>query len=92
MTKADLIESVHETAGGDLTRKATGEIINTIFSEIATSIATEGKFAYKGFGTFNRRWQKPRPGRNPRTGDPIQIEGKWKGKFSPHTELENTLN
>lgn len=92
MTKQELVERVHEAAGEGLSRKATGEIVDTIFRTIARSVREDGKFFYPGFGTFVVRERKERVGRNPRTGEPMTIEASRTAGFKPAQQLRDALS
>jgi DNA-binding protein HU-beta len=73
MTKVELIEAVMKTQAGDITKKAVTEIVDSVFDTVAKTIKKEKKFTYPGFGTFSLRERKARTGRNPQTGESIQI-------------------
>ena len=74
MKKQDFINAVHTTAETDLSRKLTGEIIDTTFNEITTLLNVEGgRFAYPGFGTFSLKARAARQGINPKTKEKITI-------------------
>ena len=74
MKKADFINTVHENAGLDISRKLTGEIIDTTFNELTTLLQNDGgKFAYPGFGTFSIKARAERQGINPKTKARITI-------------------
>ena len=91
MTKADLIEAVANKAGGNLTKKATGELVDALFMTIGTAIKKEKRFVYPGFGTFTVRNRKARKGRNPRSGETITIKASKTVGFRPAKELKQTL-
>ena len=75
MKKQDFINAVHTNAELDLSRKLTGEIIDTTFNEITTILTAEGgKFAYPGFGTFSIKARAARQGINPKTKEKITIK------------------
>ena len=77
MNKADLIARVSETTG---LPKATTEVaVNTIFTAITDSLAQGDSIAIAGFGTFNVKSREARKGRNPRTGDEIDIPAAGAG-------------
>lgn len=91
MTKAELVEAMTAKAGGALTRKATGELIDELFEAIRSSISQNGRFSYPGFGTFTVRDRKARKGRNPQTGEVITIEATRSVSFKPAKDFKGGL-
>ena len=74
MTKADLIDEVSRLA--ELTRKDSEIIVETIFDSIVRSLRTGDKIEIRGFGSFRTRQRKPRVGRNPKTGERVEVPAK----------------
>ena len=74
MTKADLIEEVSRLA--ELTRKDSEVIVETIFDSVVRSLRVGDKIEIRGFGSFRTRQRKPRVGRNPKTGDRVEVPGE----------------
>lgn len=92
MTKADLINEVLKTKGlPELSKKATGEIVDAVFSTLSKAIKKERRFAYPGFGTFSVRKRKARVGRNPRTGEKIKIAAAKTVTFKPAPQFKKSL-
>jgi len=91
MTKAELIEAVHENSGEGLSRRAVSELIESVFSEIGKSIRKQGRFVVPGFGTFSLKRRKGRIGRNPRTGAELKIAPSKTVGFKPAPELKKSL-
>lgn len=71
MNKSELIARMTERLGGDRTSAATA--VNGVLEEIENSVARGERVSLSGFGTFDRRERAPRTGRNPRTGEAIQV-------------------
>ena len=71
MLKADIIEKVAKEA--HLTKKAAKEAVDSTFSNVITALKKGEKVVVSGFGTFVIRGRKARPGRNPKTGQTIQL-------------------
>ena len=88
MTKADLIQAV---AAQGLTKKAAGELVDTLFATIGRAVRKEGRFTYPGFGTWTIRSRKARRGRNPQTGEEIKIRASRTVGFKPARELKAGL-
>ena len=94
MTKAELIENVHGRAtegGNSLTKKQTGELVDIVFTVLGDAIRGDNRFTYPGFGTFTVKERKAREGRNPRTGDPIQIPASKTVSFKPAPKFKESL-
>jgi len=91
MTKADLINKVRDKSKGSVTKKAAGELIDAVFTNIALSIKKEKRFAFPGFGTFVVRNRKARTGRNPRTGETIKIKASKTVGFKAARALKSGL-
>jgi len=92
MTKAELINAILKTKGlPELTKKATGEIVDAVFANLAKAIKQEKRFVFPGFGTFTVRRRKARKGRNPRTGQEIKIAATKTVTFKPAPQLKKVL-
>ena len=88
MNKAGLIETV---AAKTATKKEAQEIVETIWDTIKSSLKKEEDVAISGFGTFKVKQTKARMGRNPKTGETIQIPAKKKVAFRVSKELKSLL-
>jgi len=71
VNKSELVSVVAEKAG--MTKKDTEKVVNAVFESITGSLTNGEKVQLIGFGTFDLRTRKAREGRNPATGDTIQI-------------------
>jgi DNA-binding protein HU-beta len=92
MTKAELIDAVHETVGlPGVTKKTTGELVDTLFGVLKENIAQDGRFSFPGFGTFTVKERAARTGRNPRTNETIQIPGGKTVGFKPAPAFKDAL-
>ena len=90
MTKADLIDEVSRQV--ELTRKDSEVIVETIFDSIVHSLRAGDKIEIRGFGSFRTRQRKPRVGRNPKTGDRVEVPAKKIPFFKPSKELKDMVN
>jgi len=90
MTKADLIDEVSRIA--DLTRKDSEVIVESIFDSVVRSLRAGDKIEIRGFGSFRTRQRKPRVGRNPKTGDRVEVPAKKIPYFKPSKELKDIVN
>jgi integration host factor subunit beta len=66
--------------------------VDTFFDEIAGRLAKGGRVELRGFGAFSTRQRDPRKGRNPRTGDTVDVPGKRVPYFKPGKEMRSRLN
>jgi integration host factor subunit beta len=90
MTKADLVEEV--TQLGDLTRRDGEVIVDTIFESVIGALKSGDKIEIRGFGSFRIRQRKPRVGRNPKTGEKVDVPAKRVPYFKPSKELRDLVN
>ncbi len=89
-TKADLIEEVLTL--GNLTRKDSEVIVETIFEAVIGALKRGDKIEIRGFGSFRIRQRKPRIGRNPKTGAKVEVPAKRVPYFKPSKELRDMVN
>jgi len=90
MTKADLVEKV--TAVGDLTRRDGEVIVETIFDAVIGALKSGDKIEIRGFGSFRTRQRNSRIGRNPKTGERVEVPAKKVPYFKPSKELRDLVN
>lgn len=91
MTKADLVDIVYEKAGG-LSKKEAQEIVEDIFETLKATLKSGDKIKISGFGNFVLRDKRPRKGRNPQTGDDIEITARRVLTFRPSQILKAYIN
>lgn len=91
MTKAELVNTVSETKGLEVTKKAVEAILDLAFDEIAKTVRKEKRFSYPGFGTFTVRTRKARMGVNPQTKKPIKIPASKTVGFKAAPSLKKGL-
>ncbi len=90
MTKADLIESVASKV--DLPRATAERAVNMLFDDIVAALKQGDKVNISGFGTFSVSTRKARTGRNPKTGESIEISASRAAKFKAGKTLKDSLN
>ena len=90
MTKADLVEKV--TAAGDLTRRDGEVIVETIFDAVIGALKSGDKIEIRGFGSFRIRQRNQRIGRNPKSGERVEVPAKKVPYFKPSKELRDLVN
>ena len=81
MTKAELVEEVSRVS--DLTKKHSEVIVDTVFKSIIDALHRGEKIELRGFGSFRLRQREPRKGRNPKTGDKVDVPPKKVPYFKP---------
>ena len=90
MTKAELVEEVSRVS--DLTKKHSEVIVDTVFQSIIDALNRGEKIELRGFGSFRLRQREPRKGRNPKTGDKVDVPPKKVPYFKPGKELKDLIN
>ncbi len=85
MTKADLIEHVAQEV--EVTRKEAGAIVDAALTSILESLRRGERVEIRGFGTFRTRTRNARTGRNPRSGDRVEVPAKTIPYFKPSKQL-----
>ena len=90
LTNAALVEQVADATG--LTKKRTAIIVDTVFGNIAEALQQGEKVELRGFGSFRLRSREPRRGRNPRTGDRVDVPPRRVPFFKPGKELKELIN
>lgn len=90
LTKAELIESVYEKIG--FSKKEASDIVETVFDTIKNTLENGEKIKISGFGNFVVRHKKSRVGRNPQTGEEIEISERKVLTFKPSQILKHALN
>ena len=90
MTKAELVEEVSRVS--DLTKKHSEIIVETVFRSIIEALQRGEKIELRGFGSFRLRQREPRKGRNPKTGDKVDVPPKKVPYFKPGKELKELIN
>ena len=90
MTKADLVEEVVRVS--DLSKKQAEAIVNTVFLAIVDALKHDDMIELRGFGSFRVRKRRSRQGRNPKTGDRVDVPAKRIPYFKPGKELKDLIN
>ncbi len=90
MTKAEIVEMIYERVG--FSKKESAELVETVFEVIKDALVAGEKVKFSGFGNFVVRQKTARKGRNPQTGEEIQLEARRVLTFKPSLVLKNALN
>lgn len=88
-TKADLVEKIREQSKID--QKDISNIIDLLFSEIKDSLIKGNIIELRGFGTFKTKYSERTKGRNPKTGEVVELQPHYKATFLPGKELQEEL-
>ena len=90
MTKSDLIENIAQHA--DLTKDKASVVVNSIFNLMADAMANGERIEIRNFGNFTVRKYDAYVGRNPKTGEPVQVGPKRMPFFKVGLELKRRVN
>ena len=89
MTKADLVDLIYERVGSS--KKEACEVVEAVFAIIRDSLRQGQKVKISGFGTFIVNKKHARRGRNPQTGEPMQIAASTSPKFTAAGAFKNAV-
>ncbi len=90
MTKAELIDAIADSAG---VSKADAErTVQAFFDIVVDATKKGGKVAWPAFGSFSTTERAARTGRNPQTGEEVQIKASTAMKFTASSSLKSALN
>ncbi|MBR9833788.1 MAG: HU family DNA-binding protein [Alphaproteobacteria bacterium] len=87
MNKGELTKAVAETTG--TSQAEAGRAVDAVFDSIADAVKSRQQVAIAGFGTFVAKTRGAREGRNPATGEKIQIAEKTSAAFKPASALKD---
>ncbi len=91
MIKSELVQIISEQ-NPHLYQRDVENIVNAILTEITEALADGDRVELRGFGAFSVKHRAPRIGRNPRTGDRVEVEEKWVPFFKTGKDLRDRLN
>ncbi|MCB1456564.1 MAG: integration host factor subunit beta [Nitratireductor sp.] len=91
MIKSELVQAIAEQ-NPHLYQRDVENIVNAILDEITSALANGDRVELRGFGAFSVKNRPARLGRNPRTGDKVEVEEKWVPFFKTGKELRERLN
>src|SRR3954468_16784041 len=76
----------------DLTGKEIERVVSAFFDSVTDQLQRSGRVELRGFGAFSTREREARKGRNPRTGDAVDVDAKRVPYFKPGKEMRERLN
>lgn len=91
MTKAELVDKIAEKKPG-LTRKQVEIVVNTVLDGIKDALSREDKVEIRGFGSFRIRYRRAKEGRNPKTGETVQVPPKKVPFFKAGKEMREMVD
>jgi integration host factor subunit beta len=91
MIRSELVKKL-ETENPGLTPEEVERIVDLFFNQIIQRLAEGGRVELRGFGAFSTRERNPRKGRNPRTGEAVDVPAKSVPYFKPGKEVRERLN
>ncbi|MCZ6829024.1 MAG: integration host factor subunit beta [Gammaproteobacteria bacterium] len=91
MTKSELIELI-TSRQTQLSAKDVELAVKTILETMSQTLSSGERIEIRGFGSFSLHYREPRKGRNPKTGNAVQLTGKYVPHFKPGKELRERVN
>ncbi len=91
MIKSELVQRI-ATRNPHLYQRDVENIVNAILDEITNALTRGDRVELRGFGAFSVKRRDPRTGRNPRTGAPVEVDGKSVPFFKTGKEMRERLN
>lgn len=91
MTKSELIERIADHQE-QLSVKDIEIAVKTILEYMSQVLASGERIEIRGFGSFSLHYREPRTGRNPKTGESVQLSGKYVPHFKPGKEMRDRVN
>jgi len=91
ITKSDLIERL-TAKQPQFTSKDVELVVKTLLEDMSERLATGGRIEIRGFGSFSLHYRESRVGRNPKTGEQVDLSGKYVPHFKPGKELRERVD
>ncbi|MXP40324.1 integration host factor subunit beta [Altererythrobacter soli] len=91
MIRSELLQAL-AADNSDLRPEEIEQVVSIFFDEIAKRLAEGGRVELRGFGAFSTREREARTGRNPRTGEAVEVPAKRVPYFKPGKEMRERLN
>ena len=90
LTRMDLADAVHSQVG--LSRNESADLVESVLGHVSDALVNGETVKISSFGTFSIREKAARVGRNPKTGDAVDLTGKYVPYFKPGKELRARVN
>jgi integration host factor subunit beta len=91
MIRSELVQALLKESAG-MRAEDVERVVDVFFDEIAQRLAEGGRVELRGFGAFSTRPREARKGRNPRTGETVDVPGKRVPYFKPGKDMRERLN
>ncbi|MDK9713367.1 MAG: integration host factor subunit beta [Sulfuritalea sp.] len=91
MTRSELVDRLHSRVP-TLTRDDAKSVVDVILEAITGSLVADSRVEIRGFGSFSLSCRRPRVGRNPKSGEKVQIPGKYVPYFKAGKEMREGVN
>ncbi|WP_020209512.1 integration host factor subunit beta [Gilvimarinus chinensis] len=91
MTKSELIEYISEKQD-HLPVRDVELAVKLLLDYMSEMLADGERIEIRGFGSFSLHYRAPRTGRNPKTGESVELEGKYVPHFKPGKEMRDRVN
>ena len=91
MTKSDLIDNLSRNQG-HLAYKDVELAVKSLIEMMSSALSNGERIEIRGFGSFSLHYRPPRTGRNPKSGDKVDLPGKYVPHFKPGKELRDRAN
>lgn len=91
MNKAELVDRVQQSLGTDCSKAHAERVVNSVLNSIQEGLQADRSVQLVGFGTFQVKTRAARAGRNPRTGETMQISASQTVGFKPGQALKSAL-
>ena len=89
LTKSDIVENLNNEIG--LNKREAKELVDMLFNDIKNILSEGHEVKLSGFGNFQLRDKSSRPGRNPRTGEDVEISARRVVTFKPGQKLKDSV-
>ena len=89
LTKSDIVEDLNNEIG--LNKREAKELVDSLFNDIKNLLSEGHEVKLSGFGNFQLRDKSPRPGRNPRTGEDVEISARRVVTFKSGQKLKESV-
>ena len=89
LTKSDIVEDLNNEIG--LNKREAKELVDLLFNDIKNLLSEGHEVKISGFGNFQLRDKSPRPGRNPRTGEDVEISARRVVTFKSGQKLKESI-
>ena len=91
MTRSELIDLMADSQN-QLSTKDVELAVKLLIDHMSETLSAGQRIEIRGFGSFSLHYREPRQGRNPRTGDAVELHGKHVPHFKPGKELRERVN